>query len=324
MSSESKTIYANYLVQGVPEPDAAIMDEYFEKLAYQSTNSLDGMSRELHRFYEFVNYISVTGVRVEDARSYVEKLKTSGLSDTSCDTIFRYLKTWFNVIKRGAFARGITIINVLDYVENPFKKTKIKTNGDKKINIDLDFREEVVILTDKEMDTIIECARTKKRWMYIAFLILKYTGMRPSELVSIRIENININDRVIASGTEKDHAKSGNVTYFVPARIASEIKSYMLAIDGEWLFPSARTLTGYISDSNITYAARIISKKTGIAFTAYSFRHTIISRRRLIGVSVDDNHVLMNHAPQDIEGKHYESYSIRERRDLYDRCNPYH
>jgi chromatin remodeling complex protein RSC6 len=79
-------------------------------------------------------------------------------------------------MKRELYTRGEVIANIFDYIKNPFIHKKSRATGTK-IDLDLDFREDDVILSDEEMDKILECAKNTSRWMYIALLILKYTSI---------------------------------------------------------------------------------------------------------------------------------------------------
>jgi len=175
------------------------------------------------------------------------------------------------------------MINIFEYIDNPFKKSKKKCT-DTKIDLDLDAHEENdMILTDEQIDKIIACAKNISLEMYVFFLVLKYTGC---DLEAIRSSLITstVNERVIGSGVVKDSMKTGKVIYFVPAEIMTEIRgiySRSMVIG----YSPRKEQGSCMSKQSIWFWVQKIIKITGIEFTAYSFRHTIITRRRITGAT---------------------------------------
>ncbi|MEX2758185.1 MAG: tyrosine-type recombinase/integrase, partial [Candidatus Sigynarchaeota archaeon] len=256
---------------------------------------------------------------------YVAYLKARPLKNSSKRVYLLWVKAWTNHAKKALFLHGTQITNYFDYIENPFKGENT-CDGNLKVDLDMDTTDNIKALNDEQMDQILRAAELRSRALFIMLTLLKHTGLRLSEAVTIRTENINLAERVIASGIIKNHRKTGKVFYFVPPAIATELRSYILSLnDGaEWLFPSPVSPSHYTT-SHFEKMIRNISIVVGFHFTAHQFRHTLIAKRHKLGCPPHVNDLLQNHTASGTQAKFYRerNLTLRDRRAFYDKWHPY-
>ena len=195
------------------------------------------------------------------------------------------------------------------------------------MSLDLDSKEGIKALTDEELDVIMAASKYEAKWFQVLLLVLKHTGMRVSEAVTLRLENIDFKERMMASGVVKNHRKSLKVFYFVPADIAAEIRSYrfLLADEEQWLFPAVNTPGEHMTVHTAEQRVLRFSKKIHVHVSAHMFRHTMILNREKMECPDHVNEYLMNQAVTGTQARFYRerNFTLRIRRDLYDRWNPY-
>ncbi|MEX2719634.1 MAG: tyrosine-type recombinase/integrase [Candidatus Sigynarchaeota archaeon] len=313
---------------GIPEPDASIFADYLVKLENQSDESFTEGRRIIGEFYQATGLKPITEITLEDIEIYFDFLRSKKIRDSTRYNYSMWIKTWYNVIKKILFLRGITIPNFFDYIENPFAPSRKNKSAFLKIDLTMDARAETKALTDDQVSKILREAKIRSRPLYILLLILKYTGMRISEAITIRIENINLKERVIASGVVKNHRKTGTVYFFVPQHVAHELRSYMMELNQEceWLFPSRfQNYQYHYSKAQAEYWLRQMWPIVGFRFTSHQFRHTIIFKRLKNHCPPHINEILQNHAIPGTQAKFYRerNLTLRDRRDLYDKWNPW-
>lgn len=104
------------------------------------------------------------------------------------------------------------------------------------------------------------------------------TGMRKSEILNIRIENIDTENRVIyvphVEGVTKTGARSQPITKKLAAYLKGELEK--LTPEQEWLFPSPRSKTGHIT--NVDKVFRRVVEAAGLdskEIVRHTMRHTV-------------------------------------------------
>ncbi len=315
--------------KAVPEPDVDILADYLATLDSQSKNSYLSFKAHILEFYTFTSYRQLANVKVADIKEYFEHLRSMRLSEKTRWIYSYVVKTWFTHAIKQLYARsGVTLVNMFDYIDIPFSSSppQVKT-GTSKIMIDLDAaKSNVKVISDADMVKIVRGAKLRSQRLYTIVLVMKYTGMRISELETIRIENVNVNERIIATGGEKDFSKTGIVYFVVPEHVMAEIRAYKLDLKPgeEWLFPS---LYGAKGGHVVTLGKEIkeLSTELGIHFTSHWFRHTIIKKREKMGCPPHINEFLQNQAVTGTQARYYRerNFTLRDRRALYDQWNPW-
>ncbi|HME56669.1 MAG TPA: tyrosine-type recombinase/integrase [Candidatus Lokiarchaeia archaeon] len=329
MSSDYRGVLAGVLENlGIPDPDRTCLAMYLEGLKENSDNTFDGSAHAIFDFYNATNFKSITIMTLDDINAYIDFLKAQPWKETVKDGYQRRVKAWFHRAMKDFAARKIMITDWFAYVDNPFSARKAKKHADSmQITIDMDNKENIKALTDAELDTIINMSKLKAKWFQILLLILKYTGMRVSEAITIRLKNMDMKERVIGTGVVRNGRKSGKVLFFVPAHVATEIKSYTILLEKneEWLFP-AKISRNYMPRSTADSAILNFSRKISVKFSSHQFRHTLIKNREIKKHCPSHiNEFLQNQEVTGTQAQFYRerNFTLRDRRDLYDLYNPY-
>lgn len=328
MKIETQVVSSIISNLGIPDLDARFLARYFEMLKEHSDSSLKNAVVSITMLYECASFKSLESFTIDDINMFVDHLVSLNLKDSVKNHHFVLAKTWVKRAMRDFMAIRIQITNYFEYVENPFSAKNRNKRGDSlKVDLDMDAKENIKSLTDAELDAVMLASKLEEKWFQILLLILKYTGMRVSEAVTLRLENIDFKERVMATGVVKNHAKSGKVIFFVPEEIALEMRSYAFLLpDGEeWFFPAPNTPGTHMAVHTAEQRVLRLSKKTKIHVTAHMFRHTLIKKREQKECPDHVNEFLQNQAVTGTQAKYYRerNFTLRDRRDLYDRWNPF-
>jgi len=197
-----------------------------------------------------------------------------------------------------------------------FKFSK-KSNDIKKVS------EEVTeVYTVNELQILLDNAKLNRFRDFIVYGILISTGMRISECLSIKIQNINLKQRYIETGFVKNARKSDKgLLFFIPEGFIPYLENYLLYLGktAGWLFPSSKgkhlTVDGMRGRANRYF---------GYEYSLFhQFRRTKITKQMKMGCNPLISEVLMNHAPSSVEGQSYVKLSIDEKRDYFDQFFPF-
>ncbi len=154
-------------------------------------------------------------------------------------------------------------------------------------------REEKRIFTDEEIQSIEKMVDDKRLGETAKITMsLLYTGMRISELLQMRSEDVNIFEGYMIGGNKTKAGKRRKIP------IHSKIKPYIiswLAKGNQWLIPSelgnARS-----SDTVRKGFNSLMGKLAIVGVTPHSCRHTYISRALAAGMHKDVLQAIVGHA----------------------------
>ncbi len=156
----------------------------------------------------------------------------------------------------------------------PCKITKLKENPGR-----------IIYLTQEQIHRLLEAAKNDDcPIMYPFILIGLATGMRRSEILSIRIENIDVNRRCIYI----PQAKAGARTQPIPAHLAEYLCQYLQDKPmGGWLFPAHNSKSGHTQW--IEKPFRRVVVMAGLdpkQIVRHTLRHTAISHLVQAGIDL--------------------------------------
>ncbi|MFX0102098.1 MAG: tyrosine-type recombinase/integrase [Candidatus Hodarchaeota archaeon] len=305
----------------IPNVDDVYLTGYLAKLESQSKNTERTVRSALAIFYDVMN-VPIVDITVDDLKQFDEYLKSRYSNNTTRITRRRLIQGYYRHVIKILGQRGDMRPDVFQYVPNPFKKRVKREKNGFKVDLDALDDEKKTIPSDL-MTRIIKVARNYSQREYVLFLILKHCGMRISEAITIRVENIDFDRRIIATGTVKDYAKEGLVIHPFPKFLSVEIKKWIALLEDpdDWLFP------GRIS--HIKCAPRLVKsfqKKTGVTgWHSHYFRATLIQNRTKLGCPREINEFLNNHAPSGTQAMFYDfkNWSHVDRVKAYDKWHPY-
>lgn len=172
-----------------------------------------------------------------------------------------------------------------------------------------------------EMTSSGRYAQTRSLFYIICLQI--FCGMRISEAVTIKRENLHLSGRYLVTGLEENARKNKMPLYFVfPSELAIQLKEYMIQQleiypTSEWVFTGSNGCKP-INEKSVIYEMKALAKKVGFEINTHSFRKTLITK--YLNESKTPTHVvetLTNHAITSVIFKNYDKYSVEERRKDY-------
>lgn len=303
--------------------DETFITAYATKLDDQSSRSHNLFGLIIPEFYAFVKK-PILDITLDDVNGFIAIL-SARVATSSVISYMKFIRAFYRFsLKLHAGNTRELITDVFRYVDMPKNNPRtIKSKTGHKVDLD-DLDGESKIIPDNELHTIIKFAFARGIVEHVLFGILKHTGMRISEVITIRNENIDFEKRVIVSGTVKDFSKEGIVIHPFPKFMIIPIKKLIAINRGtEWLFESPRYPNRFRK-----YPQTLIDRfrrDTGIDFTFHQFRHTLITKRSQNGCDRELNEYLNNHAASGTQARFYDfrNWTIDDRVRAYDKWHPF-
>lgn len=144
----------------------------------------------------------------------------------------------------------------------------------------------ITYLTINQIERLTEIAKQDQNIQVYPFTVIGLeTAMRKMEILSIKLENIDLERRIIYV----PQAKSGSRQQPITANLAEILKSYIdnALPDQIWLFPSPKSITGHTI--NIEKAFRRVVKAAGLdpyQVVRHTLRHTAITHLVQAGIDL--------------------------------------
>lgn len=144
----------------------------------------------------------------------------------------------------------------------------------------------IVYLTKQQIKNVLEKAeQDQSPYIYPFIKIGLSTSMRKMEILSIRLQDINIEKRVIYIPKAKAGAREQPITQSLAEFLQGYIKQAKAA--QEWLFPSTLSVTGHVI--NIDKPFKRVVKNAGLdpaQVVRHTLRHTAITHLVQAGVDL--------------------------------------
>lgn len=296
--------------------DMKILNKYLKEVKKRSMGAWRNQDSAIKKFLEYrvKDFKDITTIDVIEY--FDEIIDEMDLKLSSKETYRSYLQSFFYYVQAIYLSVGINFVNPVP-IKKIYSFTKKENDFEKisKIN--------GKIFTNEELLEILEISKKQdqKYRDFIVFGILISSGMRISEALTTKVENIDLDERTIQTGFIKDARKSNKtLLFFFRERFKPYLKRYIQYLNdkSEWLFPGQKE---YLNSSSFRDYVGIKYGKKYRKF--HKFRGTLITNYKKNGCSLDDREILMNHKPTSMQGGHYVKLSISERRDLYDKYFPY-
>ena len=234
----------------------------------KSELKLRGFSPLTVRNYSFFvqKFMKRIGKPAEDVNSDDAKIYLSELFDTkSKNTIMlaaAALKFYFNEILRKDFTQ----------VKMPKKDRKLPE-----------------VLSKEEVKKIIDSCDNDKSRLMLSFLYS--TGLRVSELVHMKVEDVNLEEH---TGWVRKGKGSKDRLFIMSESLAQEIKEYLKEKPGAFLFSKEKALT----TRNIQKIIKSTSKRAGISkrVTPHTLRHSFATHLLEQGTDIRIIQAMLGHA----------------------------
>jgi integrase len=144
----------------------------------------------------------------------------------------------------------------------------------------------IVYLTTEQVSKLLNTAKEDQCPYVYPFIVIGIgTSMRRMEILSIRLENIDLNKRVIYIPKAKAGAREQPITQ----HLANYLKDYMNAAEPDqvWLFPAKRSASGHVV--HIEKQFRRVVRSAGMdpkEVVRHTLRHTAITHLVQAGVDL--------------------------------------
>jgi len=264
----------------IQEADKNYLCMYLDKLKAQSKNSFTCTKGTLKQFYECVK-VSICDLTYSDVNAYINYLATYFSNNATKRGHLVRVKAYYHFVLKYLGAQGIYKHDFFKIVNIPFLHLQKEKRVDGyKVDAE-EIEGKIKFMSIELIDKILAAASFRSQMVYVLLLILKYCGMRLSEAITIRIDNIDLDRRVIFSGTVLNYAKEGRVIHPFPIHVGTEIRKLLAtyAQDAVWLFPGRDT---HIKTPQTTI--KNFQKRSGITgWASHQFRHSLIKRRTMKG-----------------------------------------
>lgn len=250
-------------------------------------------------------------------RDMIEKRfkEVSEKAPAGANLYFRCLRAVFNYAIEEYCVNGEPIIpsNPCNRISalNIWNQVQPRSNYVKPSQIKMFFHSLTVDPIDSE-----HLATVKKQCMFILF-----TGARDQEAARIKRKDIDFEDRTITFENTKNHR-----THILP--FGEWFGNFLADLcenkqPNDYLFP-ANTKSGHLKDQRKT--VKRISQNSGVKFSLHDLRRTFASVvENDIGLNVSEylQNRLLNHAQNDVHGKHYVQFEVERLRPIMQSVEDY-
>lgn len=249
-----------------------LLNDFYNYIATEknlSANTLDGYSRDLNQFAEFIDK-ALTKIKTEDISAFLAHRRANGDGASTVSRKLSAIKSFYNFLVR----KGKVKYNPASSIETMKKPKRLPKP------VDAEEINRLLNMIDNLRDRTV-------------FEVLYGTGLRREEVCSINItRDINFRKgelRVVGKGDKE------RIVPLVP-RTLDFIKSLAAEHGKEWLFPSIKT-GGHLGKRQIN---EIVNKWTIAAglegVTPHKFRHSFATHLLDNGADLGDIQELLGHS----------------------------
>lgn len=309
----------------------ALISIFLEKKGRVGNGTMMAYKSAIYRFLSYVGKNNLRDIDRMDSEKYLQYLnngynsgKALKLSYKQCQ--LNLLRSFFEGIEEFYRSKNINYFNPIPkakfYPFSPDKALSIKEKLDNDENNAYSIDQLLILLKKSNLASYEH---------FIQCVLLTFCGMRISEVVSIRKENINLKKRYLMTGIEEDCRKSNKngqnpLIFCFPEIISNLLYDYfqyheLKYPDSKWLFPArnhrnfmaTRQLQRFLTSLKLPFYVHSHKfRKTIETFQAYKTNNTPLYIIEL----------LSNHVITSIVYKHYAKCTLEERINFYDSYLP--
>jgi len=299
--------------------DVAIVEEFLSLKARRGSSTMLQYKSVLFRLLASVNKTSLVDIVEEDMFQFFARLEADEMKFSSKKVCRARLNAFFRFYERQARRRFPGYYNPVPPVE------ECHFSPDREVSISVEQQQErEKVFTPEQLLHVLKQTKIGSFKFFIASVILTVCGMRMSECLTIRLENLNLVGRYLMTGTEENARKSGKAYFIFPEEIVPLLTEYILEVKARdpstpWLFPGQN---GHQSTFRFhTFLSRL---KLPFPVHSHAFRRSL-ETYQIKGNSRTPLHfveILSNHAISSVVMRHYAKITLEERRALYDQYFP--
>lgn len=266
-------------------------DEFISDNLTRKKSTIISYNHAFNKLIDFTGNVKLKNISKDTFKALEKKLKTEllfgqekTLSDNTIATYFHRLRIIFKFFKEKEYIKEIPV---------PRKEVKPK---------------EIRILTDKEIENILDKLKTTdkehlkeiKLQHYRTIVMLLLTGLRISELVNLKFDDIDFRENLIKVRNEK----KGRIDYLP---LYDELKQFILS---NWKIRTG-ALFKYKSKDSMKFFRRFLEKEKIVGYSFHTLRKTFISKLINSGLSVYDVMTLARHKDLRTTLRHYAAADLQ-------------
>lgn len=258
-------------------------------------------------------------------RSYLEKIENlKSFNEVKRIHVLRYCNNYINKKKWRKSYKSKRYQTIQQYLKFLFEYETIpeRLHLTKKPNFN-DYVSDMVLNrmtlplpTNEDIKQLLSHAKKHNFKSYIAMALLAHNGMRISELISIKLSHINLQERTITSGLEEIDSKESVCFYFIPEKLIPDLEEYIDDLTSQYrdpiyLFPG-NTQTGYCTKHNINrnfkkYRDILVKNKkiNDCKVNPHCFRKKINHDRLAMNCPYPLMAILLNQEPEGVNAQNY-------------------
>ena len=301
--------------------DSFLITSYLQEVKKRSTGAFENNKSILRHFFKRIDK-QIKDLTTIDVRDYfVKYIDKQNIQLNTKETKRFTLVGFFNYVEKMYLANDLTY-------SNPVPSKKIFQFTKKSTDIKRYSQIVLKILSKKQINEVLNYAKENMDLRSLTILLLEvFTGARISEVRTLLRDDIHLNERFFETGFTIDARKStlnktSGLIFFFPEIIIPYLKKYEKTLENSrWYFPGYSDVP--LSTASVRKIYVKIRRETGIFFSFHYFRRSLITERRKIGCPEGVSEALMCHASSSVEAESYVKLTVAEKRDVYDKWNPY-
>lgn len=313
--------------------DYKIILDYLNEVFKRSTSSFKNQKSTILNLLNYLNK-NLQEITMIDIKNYFDNVidkkinnrNKKPISIDSKEAYRSYLKSFFDYMIGRFLEENIELRNPVPN-KQIYKFAQLESDIQKQSTINDE------IFSDQELIEILNLSKKKSLRDFILYSLLIIDGARISEILTIKIVNINLKERFYETGFVKDARKSTrhsnkSLIFFFPEKFKPFLEQYINYIRKEnlWLFPGRTNHLSYGGFRNYVFDTHTKKMNYDKKYRSFhKFRSTLISNRLIkMECPLWISEGLTNHQITDsTQIKHYAKFTIKQKRDFYDKFFPY-
>ncbi len=300
--------------------DFAIVEQFLKIKEQTGKHTRCVSESTLKDFFKFVNKSEILDIDEFYCEEYFFDINSRNLKYSSKKTKRSQINSFFEYFRRKVRRTNPTYYNPVPTLKECNFSADIFSLEEEEKKV------KEAIFSIKQIENMLRKLYFTKQIYFVVSLLLFFCGMRISECVSIKIENVDLEKRFLITGIEEGARKSnkrGNkpLYFCFPPIVAYFLKEYILELkvqypDNIWLF---KGVNGHICSNSYQ-----IYLKSKFNAKSHSFRKTLLTFALNLNNStpLHFTELLTNHKISNVVMGFYNKISIEERVAIYDKFLP--
>lgn len=239
--------------------------------------------------------INVKDITVENVKNFVAMMKKS-LAPASQVTYFQYLASFLGYLKVNGHIEEIPIGKGI----RPKKAVK-----------------NIISFDPRDLELILEIAKTEENKYYLAFKMFLLTGQRPGDVLKLQVRDIDFHRKIVYFRISKTASEFKFPIYAqLEAFLRNEFKLSENSDKDTYLFPG-------LTVNAVGKAFRRIKKKLGFNkrqyYTLKTFRKNFATSISRMGMSIQEVQALLDHKSPITTLRYYADVKSEELKDKLDK-----